>query len=232
MNDHEVARDPWRGVHNAIRDSILSGDYAPGDRLVEQQLADRFGTSRGPVRTALQELERSGLVESIDRRGTFVRSLSDADMEEIFSLTHVLSAFVIRRAIERIGPEERQWIEDFKAKVSEVKDLPTWLALSIDHGRHLYQFAQHRRALEIYESLMVQAHLQALFATAAQAMEDWRSDNYLEKACDALIRGDVDAALAINDQLIQSIRDFWLNRPERTEPEGQSKSGTRVASRR
>ena len=75
MNDEDVARDPWRGVYHALRAAIGSGEYPPGSRLVEQQLADRFRTSRGPVRTALHELERSGLVVSIDRRGTFVRSI-------------------------------------------------------------------------------------------------------------------------------------------------------------
>ena len=85
-NQRIVISDPWRAVHDAIRDSIIAGEYEPGSRLLERQLAERFGTSRGPIRSALQELERVGLVVSEDRRGTFVRSVSAKDREEIDSL--------------------------------------------------------------------------------------------------------------------------------------------------
>jgi DNA-binding GntR family transcriptional regulator len=52
----------WENVALRIREAILSGDLAPGAKLIETELADRFGTSRGPIREAIRELAREGLV--------------------------------------------------------------------------------------------------------------------------------------------------------------------------
>ena len=72
--------DLGHAVTAAIRELIMTGAVAPGDRLVETELSERFGTSRGPVRDAFKELEQSGLVVSVPRRGTFVATLTAADI--------------------------------------------------------------------------------------------------------------------------------------------------------
>ena len=80
-------------VCGQLRDRILAGEFTPGQRLAETDLAAQFGTSRGPVRTALTELESAGLVERRARRGTFVSALSDDDVDEIFSLWALIWPF-------------------------------------------------------------------------------------------------------------------------------------------
>jgi DNA-binding GntR family transcriptional regulator len=197
VDDKDFARDVWRGVQHALRASIVSGEYPPGSRLVEQQLADRFGTSRGPVRTALQELERTGLVVSIDRRGTFVRSISEQDLDEITSLVELLWPFVMKRAITRIGPAEREWLEAFKARIPEEPDPGTMLAQSIELAREVFRMANHKRALDIFESLLIQTSAQSLFLVAAEAEpEVWRSNSPDSKTTiDALLAGDLEKAL-------------------------------------
>ena len=67
--------DLGHAVTAAIRELIMTGAVDPGERLVETDLSERFGTSRGPVRDAFKELEQSGLVISVPRRGTFVATL-------------------------------------------------------------------------------------------------------------------------------------------------------------
>lgn len=197
MDDKDFARDVWRGVQEAVRASILSGEYPAGSRLVEQQLADRFGTSRGPVRTALQELERTGLVVSIDRRGTFVRLISAEDVEEITSLVELLWPFAVERAIARIGPAEREWLEAFKARLPEDPDPETMLKQSIDLSREIFRMAHHKRALDIFESLLIQTSAQSLFLVAAEAEpEVWRdSSPDVVATIDALLAGDLEKAL-------------------------------------
>ena len=81
----------WEAVSERLRDEILEGRLPAGTRLVETELAERFGVSRCPVRDALQELSRTGLTVDLPRRGTFVSSLTEGDLVEVY---------VIRSAIE------------------------------------------------------------------------------------------------------------------------------------
>ena len=67
-------------VHDALRAAILEGEIAPGARLRAEALAERFGTSRTPIREALLMLEREGLVSVEPHRGAIVRSFDPADL--------------------------------------------------------------------------------------------------------------------------------------------------------
>src|ERR1041384_8231509 len=76
----------WEVVRAEIRNLIIMGEFAPGERLVESTLAKRFQVSRGPVRTALMELERVGLVVSVPRRGIQVSTFDRSDIDELFDV--------------------------------------------------------------------------------------------------------------------------------------------------
>ena len=69
-----------------MRDVILSGQFEPDERLGEQFLAETLGVSRGPIREALDQLEREGLVLIRRNRGAFVARLSREDLNEVYSL--------------------------------------------------------------------------------------------------------------------------------------------------
>ena len=69
-----------------LRAEILSGELAPGQRLVEEQIVQRFAISRAPLREALRTLANQGLVEHLPRRGTRVTELSERDIDELFDL--------------------------------------------------------------------------------------------------------------------------------------------------
>lgn len=209
MTGPPFIRDPWRSIHDAIRGSILSEEFAPGSRLVEQDLANRYGTSRGPVRTALQELERSGLVVSYDRRGTFVRSLSRADVEEIFSLWEVLFAFAVRRAHGRITAKDRIWIEDFLVRAAETDEPAVLLELSIELAQYVFRIAKHARALGIFESLIEQARTRSMFRLARFDREYWQGRTDFEPFCRALLEGDVDAVLRACDAWVRRSKSYW-----------------------
>ena len=76
-----------------LRSEILSGTLAPGERLVEEQLTRRFGTSRAPLREAMRLLGQQGLFEHLPRRGVRVTQLSARDMDELFSCSNYSSAW-------------------------------------------------------------------------------------------------------------------------------------------
>jgi DNA-binding GntR family transcriptional regulator len=86
-----------------LRDEILSGDLAPGQRLVEEQIRQRFAISRAPLREALRTLANQGLVEHLPRRGTRVTELSAEDVDQLFALRSLLE----RHAIETTFPLDR-----------------------------------------------------------------------------------------------------------------------------
>ncbi|WP_300007831.1 GntR family transcriptional regulator [Pseudonocardia sp.] len=82
-----------------LRSEILSGALVPGERLVEEQLTRRFGTSRAPLREALRLLGQQGLVEHLPRRGVRVAELSARDIDELFSLRDALERFAAQCAL-------------------------------------------------------------------------------------------------------------------------------------
>ncbi|MBE7188659.1 MAG: GntR family transcriptional regulator [Jatrophihabitans endophyticus] len=84
----------------AIRERIVVGDYAPGQRLVEADLTADLGASRGTVRTALIQLEQTGLVERIANRGARVRTIDVDDAVRLLEVRMVVEGLCAARAAE------------------------------------------------------------------------------------------------------------------------------------
>ncbi|MEW9920925.1 GntR family transcriptional regulator [Marimonas sp. MJW-29] len=95
-------------IADALEALILEGGFADGERLDEQQLAQRFDVSRTPLREAFQRLALSGLVEQIPRRGVFVRQPGPVEMMEMFEVMAELEAACARLAAARISEEALQ----------------------------------------------------------------------------------------------------------------------------
>ena len=89
------------GLVDALREAILTGRYAPGTRLVQDDLAEAFGMSRIPLREALRRLEGEGLVVISPNRGAIVRPLAPKDVVDLYDLRLALEALALRRAAER-----------------------------------------------------------------------------------------------------------------------------------
>jgi DNA-binding GntR family transcriptional regulator len=93
-------------VLDALREAILTGEFKPGQQLIETELAESLGVSRAPLREALQILSTEGMVETVPYHGTTVRRLSKTDIEELYSLRSVLETFAIRRVVDHNNPEQ------------------------------------------------------------------------------------------------------------------------------
>jgi DNA-binding GntR family transcriptional regulator len=103
-----------------VADAILSGEFAPGVRLDEQQLAQRFSVSRTPVREALRQLATTGLIEIKPRRGAFVTEVSPAQLEELFVAMGELEATCARLAAMSMTPTERRRLQVLHEKMGEL----------------------------------------------------------------------------------------------------------------
>jgi DNA-binding GntR family transcriptional regulator len=94
-------------IRNALTDQIASGELSAGAALDEQQLADRFGVSRTPVREALHQLAVSGLVEMRPRRGVVVARMTAERIMDMFETMAEIEALCVRIATHRMTPLER-----------------------------------------------------------------------------------------------------------------------------
>ena len=94
-------------AYNTIRELIISGSVQPGERLLEEELANRAGVSRTSIRDALRRLSAEGLVHTEANRGTFVAQLNSTEVDEIFQLRAVLEGHAT--ALAAINGQPHHW---------------------------------------------------------------------------------------------------------------------------
>jgi DNA-binding GntR family transcriptional regulator len=86
-------------AYRSVRESILSGRFAMGDRLIETRIAEDLGVSRAPVREALRRLREEQLVIELPRRGSVVRSFDGDDLVHIYNLRIIVESGAVRLAV-------------------------------------------------------------------------------------------------------------------------------------
>ena len=107
----------------ALRQAILSGDFGPGQRLVEEELAATLGVTRQSLRAALLDLTAEGLVERIPNRGARVRIVSTAEAVAITACRMALEALCAAKAAERITDDEAAGLRELAGNLQrEVAD--------------------------------------------------------------------------------------------------------------
>ncbi|MDR2487391.1 MAG: GntR family transcriptional regulator [Clostridiales Family XIII bacterium] len=97
---------------DSLRIEILSEGIRPGSKLVEQEVCERFGVSRTPVREALKQLAGEDLVELVHSRGAFVIGFSRGDVADLFELRRDAEAQAVRWAVERFYEKEMEALEE------------------------------------------------------------------------------------------------------------------------
>jgi DNA-binding GntR family transcriptional regulator len=148
-------------IAGRLRQQILSGALAPGERLIEEQITSRFGISRAPLREALRLLAQQGLVEHLPRRGTRVITLSGQDAHELFELRDVLERFAMSKALP-CGPEDLLDAHEHLASMRRAADTADGPALAEAHRRFhlsLAALAGHRHLLEAYEPVLLKLQM-------------------------------------------------------------------------
>ena len=92
-------------VFNTLRDAILTGKLEPGERLMENQLAEKLGVSRTPIREALRMLKLENLVELTPRKGAQVLDMSEKDIIDVLGIREVLEGLATQLACQKMTPE-------------------------------------------------------------------------------------------------------------------------------
>ena len=106
----------------ALRDDIRAGRLAPGDQVVQEALAERYGVSRVPLREALKTLETEGQVVYHPHRGYFIAELSVADLMEVYRLREILEAEAIRAAVPLLGDDDVDTLAEMALDIDEAAE--------------------------------------------------------------------------------------------------------------
>lgn len=112
--------EPGVTLAERLTELVLSGEVAPGVRLDEQGLAQRFQVSRTPVREALRQLASTGLIELRPNRGAFVSRMTPEQLEEMFIAMAELEATCARLAAMSMTPIERRGLSRLHEDMAEL----------------------------------------------------------------------------------------------------------------
>ena len=184
---------PQTDAYQLILQAIDLGAYRPGDRLVESELADRFGVSRTPVREALQRLETQGLLAR-DGRSLIVASLDHNQTTELYVVRSELEGLAARLAARHATAEEVRVLQSMVREDRALLGDPTALARANRRFHRQIHLASHNRYL--VQQLDLVHRSMALMATTSLAVEGRGSDALCEhaKIVEAIGAGDAEAA--------------------------------------
>jgi DNA-binding GntR family transcriptional regulator len=160
-----------------VRD-IMRGQYRPGDRIREQEVADRLGVSRGPVREALHIVEQEGLIENVPWKGARVVLLTLNDVEDLFLTTAALMAVVARLACSRASDQEitefARRVEAHAPTADPARPVQEQLNAAFGLGTFLFQIARSPRVIATISRVVRLVYWQHRVLNTADPK--WRTD--------------------------------------------------------
>jgi DNA-binding GntR family transcriptional regulator len=205
------------GILEQLRVLILTGDYGPDERLIEEQLAERLGVSRTPIRQALTMLEAEGLVEIAPNRGATVCSFSTEDVWDIYDLRAVLEGYAARRSAERIEGGElgrlRELAGEMETLAGRFEDHEEEIRALVAFNQAFHGTivdASRNRRLErlINRTVEIPLMFKAFFWYTPH--ERSLSNYYHRRILEALEKGDAEGAETIMREHVYEGRDFVI----------------------
>ncbi|WP_417249828.1 GntR family transcriptional regulator [Celeribacter sp.] len=161
-------RSGHKDAYELILEAIDTGVYRPGDRLVESELAERFGFSRTPIREALQRLETQSMLTR-DGRSLIVASLDHNQMADLYVVRTELEGLAARLAARHATPEEARVLRDMVEEDRKLVSDPEALARANRRFHKQIHLASHNRYL--VQQLDLVHRSMALLATTSLAVE-------------------------------------------------------------
>src|SRR5210317_862743 len=177
-----------KDAYSLILQAIDDGVYKPGDRLVESELAERFGVSCTPIREALQRLETQSLLTR-DGRSLIVASLDHNQLAELYTVRAELEGLAARLAAQHATDEEMRVLRDMVEEDRALVDQPKALSRANRRFHKQIHLASHNRYL--VQQLDLVHRSMALMATTSLAAEGRGQDAMQEHQAivDAIVQG-------------------------------------------
>jgi DNA-binding GntR family transcriptional regulator len=195
-------KPPRRALRHDVRDgivrAILDGEYGPGDRLIEMQIAKAYGTSQGPVREALRELEMLGFVRSEMHRGTYVRDPWHRGMHELFQVRAALEEFAARLATPKLAHDvtELQAEVDAMRAAAERNDVRAAVEHSERFHRLIVVASENQLLHTMWSGLCISDHTALTMVTLTPDLTVLAASH--QPIVDAIAAGDAELASAVS----------------------------------
>jgi DNA-binding GntR family transcriptional regulator len=196
-------------IAQELREAIRDGTYLPGARLVERRLAEELHVSHIPIREALAELTKEGLVERLPRRGCRVAQMSEQELGELSSLRTVLESFVVERARTRIGDADAaalaRIVEQMRVAASK-QNTARIFDLDVQFHNSLWELSAHSSLQELVAQL--RARINGFLRVATIALPPDELTAHAEahaKLLEAILHGsDEEARAAVAEHIEQA----------------------------
>ncbi|MFJ8064691.1 GntR family transcriptional regulator [Psychrobacillus sp. NPDC096426] len=144
-------------VTTKLRDLILKGEFQMGDRLTQEEWAQKLGVSRMPLREALRQLEVEGLVRIEPRKGAIVTPISIEDIEEIYQLRQMLEGEVVVQSLPYLEEEDIKELEYLYEKMLHLKsserDMHEYVILNKEFHQIIIEACPWRRIKSFIHTL-------------------------------------------------------------------------------
>lgn len=158
LNEYLPLRDV---VFNTLREAILKGDFAPGERLMEKQLAERLGVSRTPIREAIRKLELEGLVIMIPRKGAEVASITGKDISDVLEVRATLEALAVKLACKKMSDQDLEELsavnEEFK-KAADQMNVKKVIEKDVEFHDVIFDASDNDKLIAIINNLREQIY--------------------------------------------------------------------------
>lgn len=128
-------------IADDLRRAILDGEYTPGARIRQEDLAEMYGASRLPVREALRMLESEGLVTLVANTGAWVTSLSLADCDELYQIRERIEPLLLRYNVPLLSEDQIDHLEALASRMENGDDVERFLALDREFHLGAYEAA-------------------------------------------------------------------------------------------
>lgn len=140
-------------IAGELRNEILHGEIAPGSRLSQLSIAERFGVSRIPVRDAIQLLAGEGLLHPTSKATAIVTGMSVPELQELYELREAVEPMATQIAVPNVGRADILTMRKQMSLMENSNEAPIWLAANAEFHAAVYKRANRPRTIELVEQL-------------------------------------------------------------------------------
>jgi DNA-binding GntR family transcriptional regulator len=203
-------------IAEALRAALVVGQMRPGVVYSVPMLAERFGVSATPVREAMLDLAKEGLVESVRNKGFRVTDLADKDLDDITELRALIEVPTVARLAAVADPEDIEALRPLAEAIVEgaaAGDLIRYIEADLRFHLKLLSLAGNRRLVDVVRDLRAQTRLYGLGQLVEQGRLAASAAEHLE-LLDALLARDTARTEAVMRRHIRHVRGIWAAVPE------------------
>ena len=189
-------------IYQILRNALWRGEFTPGQRLQEVDLANQLHVSRSPVREALRQLAADGLVIEIPNKGVYVKTFTAKDIDEIFDVRLMLESYAIRRSPQNMTDGQRAHLMEILQVLEQTHeswDLDRYVVADDDLHKQIIQLGGNSLVDDLYyrvRSMNQQFRIRSL--SSHNRFQDSVAEH--QDLITALVTGEVERAIEVNSR--------------------------------